>query len=117
MGRWTMRSAKKLSSRPGRYAPPLEPNSSDVSISTATASEDSTTWRKSSFFFLIWLRCELRCLMISVAPANDVVDVMYVRDASAANAPELGAARNCLYAACSAILGSVPRIEEQEEKK
>lgn len=73
MGNVAVRSATKLSSRPGRYAPPPLLNSTVVSTSTLRARLPSTASRMFCFVFFNSFSWTDRCLMIAVASLMLVV--------------------------------------------
>lgn len=71
-----MRSATKLSSRPGRYAPPPLTNSIVISTSRLSACLPSTTLTTCCFVFFSSFSCTCRCLMIAGASWRLVSVVM-----------------------------------------
>lgn len=76
MGKDTVLSATKLSSRPGRYAPPPETNSRVVSSSRLRPLALSMAFSTFSPFFLSSFSCMVKCLIIAGAALMLVKVVM-----------------------------------------
>jgi hypothetical protein len=74
VGKVTTRSARKLSSSEGRYAPPPSTNSRVVSISKHNASELSMALIMRSEFFLTTLAC--RDVWVAMASAPSILVVV-----------------------------------------